>query len=378
MLDSDLNNAFKPLGRLTPLALPIGLGHFLPWFTLKANAFPLEQAQAQTIPHPPQLEDFRHWKDARSDYQRTHRHMPEIGIYDSRDPGTLHWQFACMCEAGLAGMIINWYGQNSAENIITLAVLRALQDWNQQQPDRALCYCFSIDSQAQRATEGKTPASLEEDLAYIQQYLLQPGYLCRDDNPVFLSFPYEDNLPVWINALDQVFGKGQYDFHWMNQPQGQGETGCFLWVEPDEHTIDYQSPTPWRDPDNCGKNLARSRYRLWSQASPKHAYGVAGVWPGFDDTLVAWAWKPQAQHDRVRPRVISRHNTEGSCYRQLWETYLDALADQDVLPLPIVQIVTWNDWAETTQIEPSADHGNQALHLTRQYLNMAQHHWNRR
>ncbi|MEM6332047.1 MAG: hypothetical protein AAF823_01760 [Planctomycetota bacterium] len=370
-----LSLEFTPMGAQAPLALPIGLGHFLPWFTLDGDGFPLEASEAATIAHPPGVEDHRHWRDSRAVYRRTHRHLPEIGPYDSRDPVTIDWQFAAMNRAGLSGLIINWYGQNSIENVITLAVLRQLERWNQRHPDRSLCYCLSIDSQAQRPTEGKTPASLEEDLRYIQQHLMRPGYLLRDGRPLFLCFPYENNTPAWLEAFDACFGRDRYDFHWMNDAPGQGETGCYLWVEPDAHAVDHASPYPWQDPDNCGAARATQRYRDWSAESLGHGYGIGGVWPGFDDTLVAWAWKPDRPADEVRPRVIARHNSKGSCYEQLWGAYLAAMRDPAVLPLPIVQVVTWNDWAESTQIEPSIDHGQAAIHATRHYLEHARRDW---
>ena len=37
------------------------------------------------------------------------------------------------------------------------------------------------------------------------------------------------------------------------------------------------------------------------------------------------------------------------------------------LPMPMVQIVTWNDWAEATQVEPSQDFGHRDLKVCRRY-----------
>ncbi|MBB6428298.1 glycoside hydrolase family 99-like domain-containing protein [Algisphaera agarilytica] len=358
-----------------PLALPAVLGHFLPWYTLQGSSFPLAAEDAATITHPPTIENDRHWRDPRAVYRRTHHHMPEIGRYDSRDPETLGWQFGCMVDAGLTGFIINWNGQNSVENTITLAVLEALEAWNQANPDTPLAYCLSIDSQAQLPTEGKTPAPLAEDVAYIKTHLLRSAYLHRDGRPVFTCFPYEDNLPDWLEAFDQQFGSGGYDFLWSNVAKGQGETGCFLWVEPSESSTDYSNAYPWLDPEDSGEGRARERYAQWSDPKHRHLYGMAGVWPGFDDSLVAWAWKPKEQHDRVRPRIIARQNQKGSCYQQLWQSYLDELDRAESLPLPLVQIVTWNDWAEATTIEPARDYGRSLLEETRQYVALARERW---
>jgi hypothetical protein len=324
---------------------------------------------------PPAIDDHRHWCDPGSGYRRSHLHMPEIGRYDSRDPGTIQWQIEAAKSAGLSGFIINWYGQNSVENIITLAVLEAFDRWNRDHADDPVLYFLSIDSQAHLPTEGKSPVSLEDDLRYIQKYLIRTGYLLRGGRPVLSCFPYEDNLPVWLEAIRRVFGEEVPDFLWMNEPCGVGETGCFLWVEPDPATVDHASQYPWCDPNNIGESLARQRYASWSQERFGHCYGMAGVWPGFNDTLVSWAWKPKDRHGDVRPRIIARETEQGNTYCRTWEAYLDMLRKPSGLPLPLVQVVTWNDWAETTTIEPARDYGRKYIELTHQFVNAARELW---
>jgi hypothetical protein len=72
--------------------------------------------------------------------------------------------------------------------------------------------------------------------------------------------------------------------------------------------------------------------------------------PGFDDTPV-WGWG-------TGPRVAPRYG--GRRYEQMWEQSIRAGVD-------FVQIVTWNDWNEGTEIEPSGTHGYQYLELTARY-----------
>lgn len=367
--------SFTPRDTSRELPLPLALAHFLPWFTLTGSDWPLSKAAAATIALPPDIEDHRHWCDPRAAYRRTHHHMPEVGRYDSRDPATLQWQFDCMAKAGLGGLIINWNGQNSVENTITLAVLDALEHWNDAHPTQPLAYCLSIDSQAQLPTEGKVPVTLYDDLEYIQKHLIRASYLFRDGVPVFTCFAYEDNLLEWIRDFDDVFGTDQYDLLWINEPHGQGETGCYLWVEPGEESTDYTQSYPWLDPDDSGDGRARHRYAEWADPKYRHLYGMAGVWPGFDDSLVAWAWKQEALHSVTRPRVIARHNQRGCCYGQLWQAYLDELVRPGSLPLPLVQIVTWNDWAEATAIEPAKDYGRALLTDTRRFIERARELW---
>lgn len=356
--------------------LPLVFGHFVPWFTRQAQAFALAPDVLSTIPTPPVIEDDRHWQDPGSGYKRSHLDMPEIGRYDSRDPQTIRWQIQQAKSAGLSGFIINWYGQNSVENIITLAVLNEFEQWNREYPDDPVLYFFSIDSQAQMPTEGKTPVTLQEDLRYLKEHLIRTGYLMRGGRPVLSCFPYEDNLPAWIDAIRAVFGETAPDFLWMNEPRGEGETGCFLWVQPDPETIDLSSAYTWSDPENIGDNWARGRYKAWAEARFEHRYGMAGIWPGFNDSLVSWAWKPDAEPGDVRPRIIARETDRGNTYTRMWEAYLDSLRDRSGVRLPLVQVVTWNDWAEATTIEPARGYGRTYLDLTYQYICKARELWN--
>jgi hypothetical protein len=358
-----------------PLRLPVALGHFLPWYTRLGDAFPLVVRQAETIAHPTRIEDYRHWRDARATYRRTHLHLPEIGVYDSRDPEVIRWQIESARQAGLDGFIINWNGRNSVENVITLAVLQQILSWNHAHPDEPFTYMFSIDSQAQMPTEGKVPVSLSDDLIYIRDVLMGDHYLHRDGRPLFSCFPYQDNLPEWLAAFDRVFGPDAYDFFWMNEPRGQGETGCFAWVRPDDDAIDPAGSYSWTDPDNTGEAYAGMLYKQWSEPAHGHRYGMAGVWPGFNDTLVRTAWTGSEQ---ARARIMVRESEEGNTYDRLWKTYLTALAAPETLPLPLVQIVTWNDWAETTTIEPARDYGSRYIEATKRHLGEARRIWNRR
>lgn len=363
-----------------PLALPLAFGHFLPWFTLRGSDFPLPAEEAASLDIPPAIEDFRHWNDSRAGYRRTHHHLPAIGIYDSRSPAVIEWQIGSAQQYGLSGFILNWYGKNSVENVITLHWLRGLEAWNRSHPDHPFLYFFSFDSQAQRATEGKHPVSLEEDFRYIRDHLLRGAYLHRDGRPVFSVFPYEDNAPTWRAALDHVFGPaGGADLLWINSRPGVGENGAYPWVRPDDEVIDYHSPYTWKDPNNCGDRWLRAFYR--QAAAAPGDYLMGGVWPGFNDHLVSWAWNPRGDDAVLRPRVIARETTRGNTLDLTWRAYLDYLRDwatgqpEAALPAPLLQLVTWNDYAETSTIEPTRDYGTAPLEMCQRYLAEARRLW---
>ena len=363
-----------------PLELPVLLGHFVPWFTLEGGAFPLPRAWAEDLDFQPELEDLRHWCDRRAGYRRTHLHWPEGGIYDSRDPRIIEWQIRAALQHGVQGFIVNWYGKNSAENLIMLHWLQGLNAWNAAHPDQPFHYFISFDSQAQWPSEGKKPVSMEEDFQYIKKHLLTGAYLCRDGRPVFSVFPYENNCAQWRKAVDAVFGADGADLIWINGASGQGENAVYPWVRPDDAALG-QGLYAWTDPDNAGEEFLRSVYAGANQAGGKTDYLMGGVWPGFDDQLVSWAWNSTPENPKVRPRVICRETSRGNTLDLTWKVLLDYLQQwaqgKVSVPCPLIQIVTWNDYAEATTVEPTRDYGVGPLEQCRKYLQQARQIWAR-
>ncbi len=360
-----------------PLALPLLFGHFVPWYTLEAGAFPPPPTTGMSF--IPTIEDFRHWQDARSAYRRTHLHWPEIGRYDSRDPRVIHWQIESALACGVEGFILNWYGKHSVENLITLHWLDGLRQWNDQHPERLFHYFFSLDSQAQRPSEGKQPVSMEEDFAYLREHLMGATYLCRDGRPVFSVFPYENNCPEWRSNLDAVFGKDQADLIWMNGFPGKGENAAYPWICPDGSALGQGRQYPWIDPDNAGEEFLRHFYH--SASSKPVDYLMGGVWPGFDDQLVSWAWNATPENPEVRPRVMCRETSRGNTLDLTWKVLLEHIARWAAgdpaarRPCPLIQIVTWNDYAEATTVEPTRDYGRTPLEQCQRHLAEARRLW---
>ncbi|MBU0678727.1 MAG: hypothetical protein KJ626_11490 [Verrucomicrobia bacterium] len=363
------------------LTLPLMFGHFVPWFTITADGFPLHPDDEVKLDWKAPIEDMRHWNDSRAGYKRTHHHVPEIGIYDSRNPDIIEWQIRTALDYGVQGFIINWYGKYSVENVITLHWLRGLKKWNTENPDHPFYYFISFDSQAQWPTEGKKPQSLLEDLTFVREHLITDVYLLRDGRPVFSIFPYGDNCRAFREALDEVFGVGGADLLWSGDPQGKGEDACYAWVQPDRETVDLDSPYCWSDPDNCGLDYLRGIYRKANAENSECSYIMHGVWPGFNNQLVVWAWANDPGSPHIRPGVICRETSVGNTLDLTWQVYLDYLrkwADGDpsaCVPAPLIQLVTWNDYAETTTLEPTRDYGRTPLAVCRDKLTEARALW---
>ncbi|NQU40524.1 MAG: hypothetical protein HQ523_11270 [Lentisphaerae bacterium] len=362
------------------LPLPLALGHFVPWYTLEPDDFPLPPELAAPLNWMPPIEPNRHWNDARAGYRRTHLHMPQSGPYDSRNPDVIEWQIRTALEHGIEGFIINWYGKYSVENVITLHWLNGLLRWNSAHPDQPFTYFLSLDSQARDATEGKRPVSLHEDLMFVRDHLMTDAWLCRDGHPLFSVFPYEDDAALWVSELESVFGADEVDLVWMNSAPGAGETAVYPWIRPSDPSLEVVADHAWSDPNDAGTAWLESFYRATNRQSGL-AYLMGAVWPGFDDQLVSWAWNPHRDPATIRPRVMCRETTQGNTLSQTCAVALDyikrwATGEADCpLALPLIQVVTWNDYAEASTVEPTRDYGTGPLDTIRTFVHEARRVW---
>jgi len=354
--------------------LPVVMAHFLPWYTLKGADWPLDPGALATLSQPPLIGDLRHWTDPGSGYQRSHLQVPASGRYDSRDPEVIRWQIESARSAGIDGFVVNWYGRNSVENVITLHFLAVLERWNAENTGRPFGYQLCLDTQSQLPTEGKSPVPLEEDFAYIRDHLIRPGYLLRDGRPVFLCFSYQASVTEWTSAAAAAFGADGFDLLWGDPCPTVEAKGCYLWVGPDrQDRRGDQSMYAWPDPSDIGAARASAVYENWRRQS--RLYGMAGVWPGFNDSLVTWAWSCPSGGGRRRPRVIATETECGCTYDLMWAAYLQELSKGSGAHLPLVQIVTWNDYAETTSIEPTREFGGRFLEKTLTNVREARRLW---
>ena len=350
-----------------PLAHPQFFAHFVPWFTLVPDAFSLHPDDAASLDWQPDIEPMRHWRDARAGYGRTHLHMPAPGVYDVRDPKIGFWQIEQALDHGITGFIINWYGKYSVENILTLHWLRLSEAWNQDHPDRPFHYFLSLDSQARWPSEGKRPVSLEEDLIYIRDVLIQDHYLLRDGRFVFAAFPYDNDCAVWVATLEKVFGSDRTDLIWMNATPGEGEAAAYPWIRPDQAHCQPEALYSWDEPDNPGTEWLSRFYAEANANGETVEYLMGALWPGFDDQLVSWAWRKNPNDPSTRPRVMCRESSLGNTLEataSIVEAYIQAHANGEAaarVPMPLVQVVTWNDYAEASTVEPTRDYGLKPL-----------------
>ena len=322
------------------------LAHYMPWYASKTisgqwgwhwtmNHFDPDKAEGpQGAGQPTRPEGAS-------------RFRPLIGLYDSGDPDTLKCQVMLMKLAGIDGVIIDWYGTENfydyaTLNRNTLQLIPLLQ-----QAGLRFAVCYEDQSVAQMVT-GKRFAA-DEAVARGQRlmewmqknFFSNPAYLDVDGHPLLLSFgePYYKDAQ-WNDLFSVLPTKPLYLTEHVIRAQ-TAASGGFDW------------PVP-----NGGLEGALKEQNDFYERAKGWPLFTAAAYPRFQDIYA------QAG---VHPSWGSIEDREGRTYSQTLTRALQSSAS-------IVQLVTWNDWGEGTQIEPSVEFGYRDLEetqkLRRQYLDL--------
>ena len=327
----------RPLKKIGSPAQSLLMTHYMPWF--------------QAPPVSPQW--GWHWTMNHYHPERTVNGQPEIashyspliGPYDSDDPDVLRCQVLLMKLAGIDGVIVDWYGNDNfmdygTNNRNTERLLPIIQ-----QAGLRFAICYEDQTVSKEIAGGVFPAT---DAVAHGQRLMQwmqtsffssPAYLKLDNRPVLLSFGdpfYQDSQ--WDRIFSVLTHKPQH-FTESNRREPTASVGGFDW------------PLPAGGTDNA----FRQQDKFYQNAQDWPLF-IAAAFPRFDDIY------SQAGIGKSWGHIDDRKG----------RTYTDTLTKALKSHAPIVQIVTWNDWGEGTQIEPSVQYGYRDLaatqRLRRRYL----------
>lgn len=240
--------------------------------------------------------------------------------YSSTDPTQVHRQITDMISRGIDGVIIDWYGPgNSIDQATQLVMAEA-----EKHP--GFTFAIMVDKGAIQwdSCSGCTPQqALIEQLRYIEQtYVPSPAYMKIGGLPVITNFNLDLSYSIDWNAVNAALSTHP-KFVFQNN-SGFSHTltdGSYSWVMPT--TTDY------------GMSYLTSFYGTGISHPAEETVGA--TYKGFNDTLASWGSN----------RIMSQ---------QCGQTWLETFAKLNSLyssgyQLPYVQLVTWNDYEEGTEIE---------------------------
>jgi hypothetical protein len=217
-------------------------------------------------------------------------------------------------------VIIDWYGPNNSEDTAAKLVMAEAES------HPGFTFAIMIDQGAIEwdSCSGCSPQqALISDLQYIEQtYFPSPAYLTQQGSPVVTNFDIDLHYTVDWNAAKAALST-QPVFLFQNY---SGFThvlsdGSYSWVMPT--TTDY------------GMSYLKGFYNTGIPLTKEQTVGAA--YKGFNDSLASWGLG----------RVMGQ---------QCGQTWLQTFSEINSLyhsgkQLSALQLVTWNDYEEGTEIE---------------------------
>lgn len=255
----------------------------------------------------------------------TQKHV-DVG-YSSADERQAARQAQDMISRGIDGAIVDWYGTDHPDLGRTAVGFR-----NAAENHPGFRFAISEDKGALKKCRREPGCDLSrqliKDLNHIYDHFEKsPAYLRQDDRPVVFFFDVNQDPIDWGRVRGSVKGNPLFVFRNTRALSSPESDGAFAWVD---HT--GKRNMPYLD-DFYRKALDTLRSRP--------VIVVGSVYKGFDDRPASWS------ENRV---------TDQEC-GQVW---LDTFARVNQYfsrdrPLAYLQVVTWNDYEEGTEIETGID-----------------------
>jgi hypothetical protein len=308
---------------------PLVLVHTMPWFMAK----PTGQVWGW------------HWTMGRYDpdvikserRQIASHDYPLIGPYDSSDPDVLEYHALLMKIAGIDGSVIDWYG--TTDFLDYALIHRNTIKWIETLKRFGLRYTICYEDQAvkhmveanflpreQSVNEGgKHQKWLEENV------FRDPLYVKWNRAPLLLVYgPQYFNEKEWEELFSRL---SQRPTLFSLDDRRPPAMGTFAW------------PPMWK---SQGKTLTQAMLdeyldRFYAKREPKMAMAL----PGFHDSY---------QEAGVRPSYGFLDRDNGAVFTRTLDKAMKSGS-------PFVQIATWNDFGEGTDIEPTREYGYRYLEI---------------
>jgi len=290
---------------------PLILAHYMPWYT--AKPFSDHWGWHWTMNH------FDPEQEVDGQRQIASKYHPLIGPYDSGDPHVLEYQLLLMKLAGIDGVIVDWYGLTDFRDYAVLHrnTTRMLQQCERLKMKFVICY---EDQTIPALVEGSRIAAADRvahavsEIDWLSKYWFKSGsYVKLDGKPVLLSFGHSGlTREEWTQCLSRLESPVAY---FSQDIRREGAMGGFGW------------PAPKAGMVQVDRFLAASSN--WPAAIP-------AAFPRFDDIY---------RDAGVGDGYPHLPDDSGRTFQSTLRKALDSNAS-------IIQIATWNDWGEGTQIEP--------------------------
>ena len=266
-----------------------------------------------------------------ADYQPWFGQPSHIDVgYSSLDRVKIEQQIDKAKQLGIAGFVVNWYGQSHQFEDKAYTLLQ------QAAADKDFKVALMYDE------DDKNPANSTDavigDLQYAYDRYIGPhaavsrnSYLRYEGKPLIFIFPKGGHTD-WNRVRQALNSWGDPPlliYKDINAKFANDFDGFYAWVNPGKAGWN-PSGSNWGD-----DYLANFYQTMIAQYPSKIAVGAA--WPGFNDSRASWS--------------LNRHMSSrcGKTFDETLRLFRRYYSDQR--PLPFLMIETWNDYEEGTAIE---------------------------
>jgi len=312
---------------------PLLLVHYMPWY----QAPPIDSSWGWhwTMNHfSPDSKDANGRREIASYY------YPLTGPYDSRDPAVLEYQVLLMKLSGIDGVIVDWYG---SENFWDYGILNeSTQALFQYIKKAGLLFSVCYEDQTIRNMVDNKHIALEDARKNAQKEMLylQTNWF-RDD-----AYWRTSERPVLFVFGPQYF-KSASD--WEKLFSILNTNPVFLTEDnslPPVTTSSYPWPPMWASQNGVLTDQVLNDYlESFYKKAAGWNFWVASAFPGFRDIY------KEAGVSNGYGVLDAR---DGETLKSTLQFALDSKPDA-------VQLVTWNDYGEGTNIEPTDEYGYKYL-----------------
>lgn len=319
----------------TQSAPPLLLAHYMPWYEADDANKQWGWHWTMNHYHPEKTTNGR--REAASHY------YPLIGLYDGSDSDALECQALLMKFAGIDGVLIDWYGTDnyldySTNHHNTLEIIDAVKK-------AGLKYAIVYEDASvpgmiadKRFPKTQAVAHAKTLMHWAQSnWFTDAAYLKEEGRPVLLDFGagyYQGDQWKEIFA-----GLPRQPVFYTESNRRLPAAGAFDW------------PQPGKGTENSFQEM--DRFYTAAKGWPKF---MPVAFPRFHDIY---------EQAGVQKSWGTIEDREGKTYAETLERALKSGAS-------LIQLATWNDWGEGTQIEPSVEFGYRDLEATqrlrRQYI----------
>ncbi len=265
---------------------------------------------------------------APSSWRRAKIDLPELGSYDSRDPAVVAQHLAWARAAGIDGLIVSWKHEQRLDD-----ALRVLVDEATKTGMKLILLYQGLDFNRLPLDD----AVVASDLTWFLEHYGNAAPFDVFGRPTIVwsgTWGYKNSqlglVRTKIGAPDRAFLLGSERSAGAYTLRAQYFDGdAYYWSSPDPMT----TPGYQRRLDELAAAVRLDSGR-W----------IAPAAPGFDARLVGGT------------SIVSRR--DGATFRAAWDGALRTNPD-------VLGIISWNEFSENSQIEPSHTFGHTYVDLTR-------------